>query len=248
MTPEEVKAWRKGERSRLIAARMALPVEQRRDARTRVRAMLAAEVPELRRAATIGFYWPFRGEVDLVGFVRGLDRRQRPGGAAGRGRQGPAARVLALGTRDGHAARRLGHPGPGHGRAGRARLPAGPAGRLRRGGLPARLRRRLLRPHDRRDATPAAGHRRRLRLPGSADHPAAALRPADGRRRHRGRDPLASPARTRRAAARPWPRPRTTRTSSRSSAARRPASCTSSRHRARTPAREPFSGLLILRA
>ena len=24
------------------------------------------------RHATIGFYWPFRGEIDLVGFVRGL--------------------------------------------------------------------------------------------------------------------------------------------------------------------------------
>ena len=72
MIPDEIKAWRKGERTRLIAARMALPIERRRDIRTRVRAILAADVPELRRAATIGFYWPFRGEVDLVGFVRGL--------------------------------------------------------------------------------------------------------------------------------------------------------------------------------
>ena len=55
MTPEEVKAWRKGERSRPIAARMALPIERRRDVRTRVRAILAADVPELRQAATIGF-------------------------------------------------------------------------------------------------------------------------------------------------------------------------------------------------
>ena len=71
MTPDEVKAWRKVERARLIAQRMALPIEQRRKARTRVWATLAAEVAELRHA-TIGFYWPFRGEIDLVGFVRGL--------------------------------------------------------------------------------------------------------------------------------------------------------------------------------
>ena len=71
MSPDEVKAWRKVERARLIAQRMALPIEQRRNVRTRVRAMLAAEVAELRHA-TIGFYWPFRGEIDLVGFVRGL--------------------------------------------------------------------------------------------------------------------------------------------------------------------------------
>src|SRR4051794_5605881 len=72
MTPDEVKAWRKVERTRLIAARMALPVEQRRNARACVQAILAADVPELRQAATIGFYWPFRGEVDLVKFVREL--------------------------------------------------------------------------------------------------------------------------------------------------------------------------------
>ena len=42
--PDEVKAWRKVERARLIAQRMALPIEQRRNVRTRVRAMLAAEV------------------------------------------------------------------------------------------------------------------------------------------------------------------------------------------------------------
>jgi 5-formyltetrahydrofolate cyclo-ligase len=69
--PDEVKVWRKAERTRLISEREALPIERRRAARERVRAILATEVPELRRA-TIGFYWPFRAEIDLVGFVRGL--------------------------------------------------------------------------------------------------------------------------------------------------------------------------------
>jgi 5-formyltetrahydrofolate cyclo-ligase len=68
--PDEVRAWRRAERARLIAERLALPVEQRRAARERVQALLA-EVPEL-RGATVGFYWPFRGEIDLVGFVREL--------------------------------------------------------------------------------------------------------------------------------------------------------------------------------
>ena len=71
MPPDEVKAWRKTERARLIAQRMALPIAERRQARVQVRAILAADVPELRRA-TIGFYWPFRGEIDLVGLVREL--------------------------------------------------------------------------------------------------------------------------------------------------------------------------------
>lgn len=66
-----VKDWRKVERARLIAERMALPVAERRLVRERVRALLALEVPELRRA-TVGFYWPFRGEIDLVGLVHGL--------------------------------------------------------------------------------------------------------------------------------------------------------------------------------
>ncbi len=70
--PNEVKAWREAERARLIAERLALPVERRRAVRERVRAILAAEVPELRQAGAVGFYWPFRGEIDLVGFVREL--------------------------------------------------------------------------------------------------------------------------------------------------------------------------------
>ncbi len=69
--PVEVKLWRKAERTRLISEREALPIERRRAARERVQAILATEVPELRRAI-IGFYWPFRAEIDLVGFVRGL--------------------------------------------------------------------------------------------------------------------------------------------------------------------------------
>ena len=54
--PGEVRAWRKAERARLIAGRVALPADRRRTAREQVRATLAAEVPELRRAGTVGFY------------------------------------------------------------------------------------------------------------------------------------------------------------------------------------------------
>jgi 5-formyltetrahydrofolate cyclo-ligase len=69
--PDEVKAWRRAERARLIGERVVLPAERRRAARERVRAILAAEVPE-RRRATGGFDGPFRGEIDLVGLVRKL--------------------------------------------------------------------------------------------------------------------------------------------------------------------------------
>ena len=69
--PDEVRVWRKAKRTRLISEREALPIERRRTARERVQAILATEVPELRRTI-VGFYWPFRGEIDLVAFVRRL--------------------------------------------------------------------------------------------------------------------------------------------------------------------------------
>lgn len=58
---DEVGAWRKAERARLIAAREALPPGTRQAAGERVRAALS----EL-AGAVVGFYWPFRGEIDLA--------------------------------------------------------------------------------------------------------------------------------------------------------------------------------------
>jgi 5-formyltetrahydrofolate cyclo-ligase len=69
--PEDIRAWRKAERARLLALREALVLAERREARERVTATLEAEVPEL-AGATVGFYWPFRAEMELVGFVRRL--------------------------------------------------------------------------------------------------------------------------------------------------------------------------------
>ena len=68
---DEVQSWRKAERARLIDERMAVTGERRRTTREAVRAVLRAEVPPLRRG-TLAFYWPFRGEIDLVGLVREL--------------------------------------------------------------------------------------------------------------------------------------------------------------------------------
>ena len=116
---EQVKVWRKAERARLIAERTAQSLERRRTVRQRVQELLVGEVPSL-RTAMIGFYWPFRAEVDLVRLVRELS-----GGGSGAAlpvvvAEAPAARVLALGTRHGDAAGHLGHPGAGGGRAGAA--------------------------------------------------------------------------------------------------------------------------------
>jgi 5-formyltetrahydrofolate cyclo-ligase len=73
--PEEIKALRRAERARLVAEREALPLARRQAARGQVWAALSAELPALVRGRTVAFYWPFRGEIDLVGFVSELVRK-----------------------------------------------------------------------------------------------------------------------------------------------------------------------------
>lgn len=61
--PADVAAWRKAERSRLLALREAVPPERQRADDARIAQLLLAGFPSL-RAMKIGFYWPFKGEVD----------------------------------------------------------------------------------------------------------------------------------------------------------------------------------------
>ena len=70
MDPAEVKAWRKAERERLIALRMALPPAVRRAAGERITAALHAVVAE--RPGILGIYWPFRAEFDPRPLVESL--------------------------------------------------------------------------------------------------------------------------------------------------------------------------------
>jgi 5-formyltetrahydrofolate cyclo-ligase len=62
MNPAEIKAWRKAERERLIALRMALPPADRRAAGERIAASLMKIVSA--RTGVLGIYWPFRAEFD----------------------------------------------------------------------------------------------------------------------------------------------------------------------------------------
>lgn len=64
----EIRAWRRDTRAALIEKRLALRRDARHAARDRVAAGLRRHVPELEQAV-IGFYWPFRGEIDLRGVV-----------------------------------------------------------------------------------------------------------------------------------------------------------------------------------
>jgi 5,10-methenyltetrahydrofolate synthetase len=56
-------SWRRRQREQLIARRMELPAQARRSADLRISELLAAGFPML-DGLTIGFYWPFNGEVD----------------------------------------------------------------------------------------------------------------------------------------------------------------------------------------
>ena len=62
MTPAEAAAWRKAERERLIALRMAMPPAVRRAAGDKIAARLRDIV--VTTSGVLGIYWPFRAEFD----------------------------------------------------------------------------------------------------------------------------------------------------------------------------------------
>src|SRR5262245_20162806 len=76
MTLEEVKAWRKAERARLITARERLDPSALEGLRRRIDGHLEQSFPGL-SAATVAFCWPTRGEYD----ARPLAARLRERGA-----------------------------------------------------------------------------------------------------------------------------------------------------------------------
>lgn len=57
-------AWRKAERERLIALRLAMPQAERQAASEAIAERLAARIGPF-AGRTVSFYWPFRGEPDL---------------------------------------------------------------------------------------------------------------------------------------------------------------------------------------
>jgi 5-formyltetrahydrofolate cyclo-ligase len=62
MEAAEVKAWRRGERERLIALRQAVPTADRQQWGDRIEAALRNLLAE--RRGILGVYWPFRAEFD----------------------------------------------------------------------------------------------------------------------------------------------------------------------------------------
>ncbi|HET6522419.1 MAG TPA: 5-formyltetrahydrofolate cyclo-ligase [Geminicoccaceae bacterium] len=68
---DEIRTWRRGRRAALAEARLALPAPRRRELNAAIADTLGRLL--LRPPpASLGFYWPFRGEVDLRPLVRSL--------------------------------------------------------------------------------------------------------------------------------------------------------------------------------
>ena len=74
MTPEALKSWRKAERQRLIAARVALGAKTLEQYRQRIDAHIGRSFPGL-AAAKLAFCWPIRGEYDARHLARMLRER-----------------------------------------------------------------------------------------------------------------------------------------------------------------------------
>ena len=65
----DIRAWRRATRAELLASRLRVPRGEKERVRAAVREFIWEQFPELRHAC-IGFYWPFKGEIDLRHLVR----------------------------------------------------------------------------------------------------------------------------------------------------------------------------------
>lgn len=68
----DVRRWRKAERERLIAARLAIPADVRTAMARRIAEGLDAAIGNV-AGKMISLYWPFRGEPDLRGWMESVN-------------------------------------------------------------------------------------------------------------------------------------------------------------------------------
>jgi 5-formyltetrahydrofolate cyclo-ligase len=66
---DAIRKWRRSIRAELLSRRMAVPLDQKQSVRLTVFDLVHENFPELRHAR-VGFYWPFKGEIDLRQLVR----------------------------------------------------------------------------------------------------------------------------------------------------------------------------------
>jgi 5-formyltetrahydrofolate cyclo-ligase len=70
----EIMQWRKAERQRLVAERLAIDSDIRRRYADQIAASLEEVIGEV-QGLIVSAYWPFRGEPDLRGFMAGVSDR-----------------------------------------------------------------------------------------------------------------------------------------------------------------------------
>lgn len=70
----DVNRWRKSERERLIAERLAVPAETRAQQGEAIAAGVMAEIGDI-KDRIVSAYWPFRGEPDLRPFLQTVAER-----------------------------------------------------------------------------------------------------------------------------------------------------------------------------
>ena len=70
----EVIRWRKSERERLMAQRLAIPAADRQEHATRIADHLDRSLPDL-AGTIVSLYWPIRGEPDLRVWARSIELR-----------------------------------------------------------------------------------------------------------------------------------------------------------------------------
>ena len=66
---EEIRIWRRSTRAELLSRRLGVPRDEKSRIRLVLRDLMWEQFPELRYGC-IGFYWPFKGEIDLRHLVR----------------------------------------------------------------------------------------------------------------------------------------------------------------------------------
>ncbi len=67
----EIRRWRKSQRAQLLSRRVATPQAERARLRSEIIPHLTSILSRA-DSGVVGFYWPFKGEVDLRGVVRTL--------------------------------------------------------------------------------------------------------------------------------------------------------------------------------
>lgn len=70
----EIRAWRKAERERLIAARLAISADERGTMSARIAEGLDALIGDV-AGQMVSLYWPFRGEPDLRPWLASINER-----------------------------------------------------------------------------------------------------------------------------------------------------------------------------